>query len=168
MEVQDNNMQEEYQIHKQTLNVWEMSCSGSLIGHLRMFFGCDFMLLLKRDLIFPKIMPSIMPSIAGVYNSLIGHLRLCHDRGVGQTYYQDSTIPGSLRKYTRSPDTHSSPSPHKKTKASLQDQVPSNREATRTTTTSRSKASSYILLLCPSSVQAEGAKGASSQPAKHE
>ena len=81
VEVQDNNMQEEYQIHKQTLNVWEMSCSGSLIGHLRMLFGCDFMLLLKRDLIFPKIMPSIMPSIAGVYNSLIGHLRLffgCH------------------------------------------------------------------------------------------
>ena len=28
VDVQDNNMQEEYQIHKQTLNFWEMSYSG--------------------------------------------------------------------------------------------------------------------------------------------
>ena len=28
----------------------------SLIGHLPLFFGCHFMLLLKKDLIMPKIM----------------------------------------------------------------------------------------------------------------
>ena len=97
---------------------------------------------------------------------------MCHDRGVGQTYYQDSTIQVLTEIYQESRYPFLALTTQEEQSFTLgpssSKQQRSNREA-RTTTTYRSKASSYILLLCPSSVQAaEGRSEGREQPASEQ